>query len=68
LKDGRKLSGRVDFPKGDARNPLTEEEMLIKFCNLAGEVVGEEKVKQIQEAVFGLEKMGTVEEIVRLLK
>ena len=68
LKDGRKFGGRVDFPKGDARNPLTGEEMLTKFRNLAGEVVGEEKAKKIQEAVFGLEKIGTVEELVRLMK
>lgn len=68
LKDGRKFSGRVDFPKGDARNPLTEKEMLTKFSNLAGEVVGEEKIKKIQEAVFGLEKVGAVDELVGLLK
>jgi 2-methylcitrate dehydratase PrpD len=68
LKDGRKFGGRVDFPKGDARNPLTEEEMLTKFRNLAGGVIGEEKAKKIQEAVFGLEKIETIEELVRLLK
>jgi hypothetical protein len=30
--------------------------------------VGPEKVKKIQEAVFGLEKIATVEELVLLLK
>jgi 2-methylcitrate dehydratase PrpD len=68
LKDGRKFMGRVDFPKGDARKPLTEQELLAKFSNLAGDVVGPEKVKKIQEAVFGLEKIATVEELVLLLK
>jgi hypothetical protein len=42
--------------------------MLAKFRNLAGEVVGKERSKKIQEAVFGLEEMGTVEELIRLLK
>jgi len=68
FQDGRKVSGRVDFPKGDARNPLTEEELLTKFSNLARDVVGEEKVRKIQEAVFALEKINAVEELVRLLK
>ncbi|MCX5914237.1 MAG: MmgE/PrpD family protein [Deltaproteobacteria bacterium] len=68
LKDGRKCMGRVDFPKGDARKPLTEQELLAKFSNLARDVVGPEKVKKIQEAVFGLEKIATVEELVLLLK
>ncbi len=68
FQDGRKVSGRVDFPRGDARNPLTEEELLTKFSSLARDVVGEEKVRKIQEAVFGLEKIGAVEDFVRLLK
>jgi len=68
LKDGRKVNGRVDFPKGDAREPLSERELLTKFSNLAREVVGEEKLKRIQEAVFGLEKIGEIDEVVRLLK
>jgi 2-methylcitrate dehydratase PrpD len=68
LKDGRKFMGRVDFPKGDARKPLTEQELQAKFSNLARDVVGPEKVKKIQEAVFGLEKIATVEELVLLLK
>ena len=68
LHDGRKLSGRVDYPKGDARKPLTEQELLTKFSNLARDVVSEEKVKKIQEAVFGLEKISAIDDLVRLLK
>ncbi len=68
LRDGRKVSGRVDFPKGDARKPLTEQELLDKFASLARGVVGEEKVKRIQETVFVLEKIGAVEELVQLLR
>lgn len=68
LQDGRKVSGRVDFPKGDARKPLSEQELLNKFSSLARDVVGGEKVGRIQEAVFGLEKIGAAEELVRFLK
>lgn len=68
LQDGRKLSGRVDYPKGDARKPLTEQELLTKFSSLARDVVSGEKIGKIQETVFGLEKVGAVEDLVQLLK
>jgi 2-methylcitrate dehydratase PrpD len=67
LRDGRKVSGRVDFPKGDAENPLSEQELLDKFANLARGVVGEEKVKRIPDLVFALDKAGTLDELMRLL-
>lgn len=67
LRDGRKVSGRVDFPKGDARKPLSERELLDKFASLARGVVGEEKIKRIQDAVFALDKIGATEELIRLL-
>lgn len=68
LRDGRKVSGRVDFPKGDARKPLTERELLDKFASLVRSVVGEEKIKRIQDAVFELDKIGNTKELVRLLR
>jgi 2-methylcitrate dehydratase PrpD len=68
LQDGRNVSGRVDFPKGDARNPLTEEELLAKFSRLAGDVVGREKVKKIQEMVFRLETIASLRDLVGFLQ
>jgi len=67
LRDGGKVSGRVDFPKGDAENPLSEQELLDKFANLARGVVGEEKVKRIPDIVFALDKLDTIDELMRLL-
>jgi 2-methylcitrate dehydratase PrpD len=68
LHNGRKFCERVDFPKGDARKPLTEQELLSKFSGLASDVVGADKVEKIQEAVLRLEKIGAVEQLIRLLK
>ncbi len=68
FQDGRTVSGRVDFPKGDARNPLTEEELLAKFSNLSRNVVSEEKIDKIKETVFDLEKIDAIEDLVRLLQ
>ena len=35
LKGGQKLSARVDYPKGEPENPMTQEEIVHKFLNLA---------------------------------
>jgi len=68
LKDNRRVSGRVESPKGDPENPLTEDELLTKFSSLAGDVVGEEKMRKIQETVFALEKLEAVAQLVSYLK
>lgn len=35
MKDGTILSHRVDYPKGEPENPLTDEELIQKFYSLA---------------------------------
>lgn len=35
MKDGTILSHRVDYPKGEPENPLTDEELIQKFTSLA---------------------------------
>ncbi len=68
LKDNRRVSGRIESPKGDPENPLTEDELLTKFSNLARDVVGGEKMRKIQETVFALEKLEAVAQLVSYLK
>jgi 2-methylcitrate dehydratase PrpD len=65
LKDGRELTGRVDYPKGDGRKPLTEDELLKKFEGLASGVLKAEKVKSLESSIFNLEKI-EVGELIRM--
>lgn len=67
LRDGRKVNGRVDFPKGEEGSPLTERELLEKFASLARGVVGEENVERIRDAVFALDKADALDDLMRLL-
>jgi 2-methylcitrate dehydratase len=39
LEDGSVLSKRVDFPRGHAKNPMTDDEVVAKFRKLADGVV-----------------------------
>jgi 2-methylcitrate dehydratase PrpD len=68
MKDGSSVTGRVDYPKGDHRNPMTEEEMRAKFLGLAKEVLGEEKAKKAMEIVLDLEHLDSMAALIRHLK
>jgi len=60
LTDGRSFSKRVDVPKGDPRDPMTEEEIGVKFRALGEGVVGAEKCDRVRELVLSLERQDTL--------
>jgi 2-methylcitrate dehydratase len=65
--DGRKLTQRLDYPKGDPRNPLTDEELEEKFDALASPVVSQTARKRIKEAIWGLDSLSSTDELMNLL-
>jgi 2-methylcitrate dehydratase len=64
--DGRVVSHRVDVPKGDPRDPMTEAELRVKFDALAEPVMSEKRRGELREAVFALESLGDVGELMKL--
>jgi 2-methylcitrate dehydratase PrpD len=52
---GESHSTRVDVPKGDPRDPMTEEEIAVKFTALGGDVIGKEQCKKLQSYIMSLE-------------
>jgi len=56
-KDGRKFSERVDFPKGEPENPLSDKELKDKFLHLAS-FAGKSEVesRKIINIVWNLEE------------
>ncbi|MDP8217812.1 MAG: MmgE/PrpD family protein [Candidatus Theseobacter exili] len=68
LKDGRKVSGYVDYPKGDLRKPMTESELETKFMQLTIDVIGKDNVEMVQERVFNLDKLSAVNDLIQYLK
>ncbi|OGV96892.1 hypothetical protein A2W24_03745 [Microgenomates group bacterium RBG_16_45_19] len=65
--NGEKYCSRVDFPKGEPENPMTQEELWEKFKILATEVLGKWKVDKIIEEVCNLERIGNITELTELL-
>ena len=66
--DGRSFDKQLDYPKGDPRNPLTDKEIEEKFEALADGVISRPQQRRVKDAVWNLEKSGSVTELMRLLK
>ncbi len=61
--DGRELGRELDYPKGDPRNPLSDEEVEEKFDALATPVLSDAGRRKLKDAVWGLEKLGSISEL-----
>src|SRR5215831_6444513 len=66
--DGRTLSKQLDYPKGDPRNPLTDQEIEEKFAALAEGVLSAKAQKKLKDAIWNLEKAGSVSKLMSLMK
>ncbi len=56
LTSGKSFTQRVDVPKGDPRDPMTEEEIAVKFHALGDAVLGRPKCENLRKVIMGLEK------------
>ncbi len=66
--DGREFTKQLDFPKGDPRNPLTDQEVEEKFAALAEGVLSKAAQKKLTDAVWNLDKLGSVSKFMALTK
>jgi 2-methylcitrate dehydratase len=64
--EGQVFERRIDVPKGDPRDPMTPDELAIKFEALAGPSFSRERMEMVRSAVFGLEKVEKVSELMAL--
>jgi 2-methylcitrate dehydratase len=65
LADGRRLTKRVDYPLGHAKNPLKDSEVEGKFRALVEPALGANKANKILEHVWKLDEANTVQELMR---
>ncbi len=66
--DGRRFSKQLDYPKGDPRNPLSDAEVEEKFAALAEGVLSDKAQKKLKDAIWNLEKIGSVSKLMALMK
>ena len=66
--DGRSFNKQLDYPKGDPRNPLTDQEVEEKFSALADGVLSPGAQKRVKAAVWNLERAGSVSDLMGLMQ
>jgi 2-methylcitrate dehydratase len=62
-KDGRKFTRRVDYPKGNSRNPMSDEELVKKFEGTALQFLDKDQSERIVNCVFRLDRMEDIGEL-----
>lgn len=66
VKNGKEYSSKVEIPKGDPRNPLTEEAFKEKFKKLTIGALGD-KDKAILNMIMKLEKLENINSLTKIL-
>ena len=64
--DGKSFTKRVDVPKGDPRDPMTAEEIGVKFTALSKDVIGEPACRKLADTIMKLETLASVKELTAL--
>jgi len=60
-KDGNEYSEYREYPKGDPREPMTDEDLTAKFNALAVNLFSDEKLADIKKMIYNCEDMTTRE-------
>ena len=56
-KDGKEFSAYLEYPKGDPREPMTEDDLKAKFNALSAELLNAERQEKIRKMIFSCEHM-----------
>src|SRR5436189_1138929 len=68
LADGRRLTRRVDYPMGHAKNPLKDTQVEEKFNVLVGPMLGSDRARKIIDIVWKLDGAENVNELMKAVK
>ena len=68
LDDGRRLTKRVDYPLGHAKNRLKDSEVEGKFFALVSPALGEQRARGIVDLVWKLDEAKNVDELMKAVE
>ena len=68
LADGRRLTKRVDYPLGHAKNPLKDSQVEEKFNVLVDPMLGTDRARKIIDIVWKLDAAKNVSELMRAME
>src|SRR6202045_2281231 len=65
LADGRRLTKRVDYPLGHAKNPMKDSQVEEKFSVLVEPILGRKRARKIIDIVWKLDEAKNVDELMK---
>jgi 2-methylcitrate dehydratase len=68
LKDGRTLTKRVDYPLGNAKNPVSDTELEHKFLRLVEPALGRDHCAKILEHCWEFDQQKSVGHLMKMLR
>jgi len=68
LVDGRRVTRRVDYPTGHAKNPLNDSQVEEKFNVLVDPMLGRDRARKILDIVWKLDGAEDVNELMKAAK
>ncbi len=66
-KDGKEFSEYLEYPKGDPREPMTNEDIENKFNALSGSLLNTERQKEIKDMIFTCDGMNARDFMTKLV-
>ena len=67
LQDGRELAKRIDYPLGNALNPVSDKQLEGKFGALVVPALGEARANKIVDLAWKLDETKNVDELMSAL-
>ena len=67
LMSGESYSQYLEYPKGDPREPMTQEDLEAKFISLAKGKLSGSRMNDIKDIIFNCESIPTVNEFMNKL-
>jgi 2-methylcitrate dehydratase len=66
-RSGQRLTERADYPKGHARNPMTDADVDTKFRDLSADILGPAQVDAALQALWRLEEADRIAAVTNLM-
>ena len=66
-RDGRTYACRIDHPKGTAENPMSDQDLVDKFSDLASRRLDPARINRVVDMIWRLDSLRDVSDIMRLL-
>jgi len=67
LTDGSTFKAEVEYPKGDPREPMTQEDLDMKFESLTSSLMDNDKREKIKATIWNLESLNNMGDLMKEL-